>query len=197
MLGTAKFVRLAIIASVALFALGASAQPEKHLREVNVTADSAPGWLPSVAQSQLAEKAALAYLAAEDAGKASDAYGFFADLNKQNTPFAEYEKNVKHSMEQLGPVLERRIVRVTWTKDSPQAPVPGIFAAIDFASRFTKADRHCGYIVLYQAREGDEFKVMREEANFIDNETAARVAPGEVDRIWAQLSANCPNYPSH
>ncbi len=54
-------------------------------REVNVTTDSAPGWIPTVEQSQQAEKAAHAYLAAEDTGDADAAYKFFAAINKSHT----------------------------------------------------------------------------------------------------------------
>jgi hypothetical protein len=51
-------------------------------RVVNVTTDSAPGWIPSIEQSAQAERAARAYLAAEDSGDADAAYKFFASVNK-------------------------------------------------------------------------------------------------------------------
>lgn len=168
-------------------------------REVNVTSDSVPGWIPSVEQSQQAENAAHAYLAAEDSGDADAAYKFFAAINKSHTPFDDYKTNVARTQTELGAVVERRFVKVTWTKDSPNAPMPGIYAAIDIASRFANAERHCGYLILYQPDTGGDFQIMREESNFIKNSAFADIAhtksQAEADAIWAQLSANCPNYP--
>jgi Protein of unknown function (DUF4019) len=189
--------RFVLSIAAAMFFSASSVQSDETAakpapRVINITSDSAPGWLPSVAQSDTAEQTARDYLAAEDAGRAEDAYGYFADLNKQHTPLADYKTNMEKMNAELGPVIERRIVKVTWTKDSPQAPIPGVYAAIDLISRFANADRHCGYLILYQAPVGDDFKVMREEANFMDNKTAN--ASG-AEEAWAKLSVNCPNYP--
>jgi hypothetical protein len=189
--------RFALSVVAAVFFSATSVQSDETATEpaprvINITSDSAPGWLPSVAQSDSAEKAAHDYLAAEDIGRVEEAYGYLADLNKQHMPFAEYKANIEEANAKIGSVIERRIVKVTWTKDSPQAPIPGVYAAIDLISRFANADRHCGFLILYQAPTGGDFKVMREEANFMDNQTAN--ASG-ADEAWAKLSANCPNYP--
>lgn len=185
-----------IVATMCLaFALSAHADAP---REINITSDSAPGWYPSVEQSAAAEKAARAYLATEDAGNAEEAYKFFSDLEKKDTPLEEFKANVAHLRAELGAPIERRIVKVTWTKDSADAPIPGIYAAIDLASRFEKADRHCGYLILYQPDAGGDFQVMREESNILGNEAAADIArkgsQADVEAIWAKLSANCPNF---
>jgi len=192
MLATRFFLSIA----AAMFFSASSAQSDETAakpapRVINITTDSAPGWLPSVAQGDMAEQTARDYLAAEDAGRAEDAYGYFADLNKQNTSLADYKTNIEKMNAEIGPVIERRIVKVTWTKDSPQAPIPGVYAAIDLVSRFANADRYCGFLILYQASAGGDFKVMREEANFMNNQTAS--ASG-ADEAWAKLSTNCPNY---
>ncbi len=168
-------------------------------REINITSDSAPGWLPTIEQSDVAERTARAYLAAEDAGRAEDAYKFFADLQKKDISLEEFRSDVAHLRVQLGAPIERRIVKVTWTKDSQAAPIPGVYAAIDLASRFENADRHCGYLILYQPDSGGDFQVMREESNILDNATAADIArkgsQADVEAVWAKLSANCPNFP--
>jgi Protein of unknown function (DUF4019) len=167
-------------------------------REINITSDSAPGWLPTIEQSDAAERTARAYLAAEDAGHAEDAYKFFADLQKKDISLEEFRPNVARLRAQLGAPIERRIVKITWTKDSQAAPIPGVYAAIDLASRFENADRHCGYLILYQPDSGGDFQVMREESNILDNATAADIArkgsQTDVEAVWAKLSANCPNF---
>ena len=133
-------------------------------RVVNVTSDSTPGWLPTVEQGDLAERIARDYLAAEYSGDVEKAYGYFTDLNKRHLPFDQFATGVKNFVAKAGPVVEQRIVKVTWTKDPADAPLP-----------------------------------MREEANFIDNVSAEAMAQQHdqafVDRAWAQLSVNCPNYP--
>lgn len=168
-------------------------------REVNVTSDSAPGWLPSIEQSETAEKTAHDYLAARDMGRIDDAYGFLADLNKQHLSLATYSAGTVEFNQKAGGVIERRIVKVTWTKDSPNAPLPGIYAALDTVSRFANIDRACGYLILYQPTSGDDFRVMREEENVLGNDVARSIEQkqgrAELDKLWAQLSQHCPNYP--
>ncbi len=96
-----------------------------------------------------------------------------------------------------GPVVERRITMLTWTKDPPGGPAPGVYAAFDLVSRFAKVDRHCGYLVLYQPPAGGPFRVARQQDVYMDNATASAItADGKqsVDDAWAQLSSACPNY---
>jgi hypothetical protein len=91
-------------------------------------------------------------------------------------------------------------LKVTWTKDPAQAPLPGIYAAIDLAGQFANVDRDCGYIVLYQQPAGGDFAIMRRENNYLDNATARNIeekqSKAEVEKIWGRLSRYCPNYGS-
>jgi hypothetical protein len=199
----AKLIKFSMAFAMVTTLLGATIASSQDAtkpqpRVVNVTSDSTPGWLPSIEQSAAAEKTAREYLAAEDSGRAQDAYRYLHDLDKRGQPFDVYDANLKKFDAQAGQVTERRIVKVTWTKDPQQAPLPGVYAAIDLASRFANIDRHCGYLVVYQPDAGGEFQVMREESNFIDNASAAQMEQqhgrGSVDQMWAQLSRNCPNY---
>ena len=175
----------------------AAPKPAGAPRQVYVTSDSAPGWTPSVEIEEAARGAALRYLATMDEGRYADAYALLADRNRQESLEA-YEARVRAFNVRAGKVIERRITRITWTKDPAAAPAPGAYAAIDVVSRFLAIDRHCGYLVLYQPPSGGEFRVMREESNFMDNEVARAIAtqhsPAEVDAAWAKLSAACPNY---
>ncbi|HEY5338461.1 MAG TPA: DUF4019 domain-containing protein [Rhizomicrobium sp.] len=190
----------------ALFVLSASttvhgqdtSKPAQPMRVINLTSDSAPGWRPSVEQSTLVEKTARDYFAAKDADRTEDAYRYLAKIDAKDQPFDQYAADLKKFNAQSGPVIERRLIKVTWTKDPQQAPMPGVYAAIDMASRFANIDRHCGYVVLYQEPAGGGFSVMREESNFIDNSSAAGIervhGAASLDQMWAQLSSNCPNY---
>jgi len=168
--------------------------------QINLTSDSAPGWLPSKEQIAEARKTTEQFLDAKDSGRSSEAYSFLADFNRKTQPFSSFADGLLKFNQEAGPVKERRIVTVTWTKDPAQAPSPGVYAALDIVSRFAKIDRHCGFIILYQSPLGGAFHVMREEINFLDNKTAKKIeqehSKADVERAWAKLSTNCPNYPT-
>jgi hypothetical protein len=112
--------------------------------------------------------------------------------------FDRFSKRVREFNTRAGTVKERRILEITWTKDPANAPAPGVYAAVDLASRFENIDRHCGYIVLYQSDASVPFLVMRQEQNFITNKDARQIAmkqsPSAVDEVWGKLSRSCPNY---
>jgi hypothetical protein len=167
-------------------------------REINVTPDSAPGWLPSVELEKSASDTATDYLGKMDRERYADAYALRSDFDRQES-FAAFSDRVRAFNARAGAVVERRLVKTTWTKDPAHAPAPGIYAAIDFVSGFQNIDRDCGYLVLYQPPTGGGFKIMREENNFLDNATARAIAQrqsnAEVEKAWAKASANCPNYP--
>jgi hypothetical protein len=168
--------------------------------QINVTTDSAPGWLPTVDQIEQVRRTTRDFLAAKEAGRAMDAYALLAEGDKKDQPFEVFADGIARFNRKAGPAKETRIVKVTWTKDPAQAPAPGIYAALDITSRYENIDRYCGYIVLYQAPTGGGFRVTREEANFLDNATARTIekqhSRADVDKAWSQLIAHCPNYPA-
>ena len=134
------------------------------------------------------------FLAAKDGGQAAEAYAMLSDLDKAHQPFADFASALEVFNHRAGAVLERRVVAVNWTKNPAQAPLPGIYAAVDIVSRFAEIDRDCGFLVLYQSPSGGDYRIMREEDNILDNATARKMSSAEADAAWAKLSANCPNY---
>jgi hypothetical protein len=172
--------------------------PPRVPREVSVTKDSAPGWVPSAELEDSARRAASAYLDALDQGHFLDAYALRADNNRQDS-FDNFSDRVKTFNALSGAVIERRLTKITWTKNPANAPAPGIYAAIDLVSSFKNIDRDCGYVVLYQPPAGGDFRVIREENAYLDNATAQQIFSSQssvgVDKAWASLSSRCPNYP--
>jgi hypothetical protein len=166
--------------------------------EINVTSDSAPGWVPSADQRARVPQIAQGLFAALDSGQYEKAYELLTASQRALESFDRFRKRVSEFNAQAGAVKDRRIVKVTWTKDPAKAPAPGIYAAVDVVSRFENVDRHCGYLVLYQRDAASPFLVARQEDNYMTNENARQIAmkqsPQAVDEIWGRLSKNCPNY---
>jgi len=177
-----------------LAAIAVAAQAQTAPREVNVTSDSAPGWIPSEALERQALDTLRAYFAAWDGGKADQAYAMMAPVNRQMTPFAEFDRTTAAFHAASGALISRRVLKVTWTKDPANSPGPGVYVAIDEAARYVGTSRQCGYVVLFQPPGGGPFQVMRVENNFLSDADAAKMAPGQADSAWATVSANCPNY---
>jgi hypothetical protein len=166
--------------------------------ELDITSDSAPGWLPSTSQDPQVLVRTNDYFSALDQQQYQRAYAMMTEANRNLLSLAQFIRQNQEFHERSGPLVQRNILRITWTKDPAAAPFPGVYAAVDVAARFANVDRHCGYVVLYQGPSGGEFEVMREESNFIDNATAKAIERQQsgafLDRSWAKLAANCPNY---
>lgn len=182
---------------VALFAAAAGAQPPA-MREVNITSDSAPGWLPSVAQEAAARTVLDGYFVAIEAGDDRRAYAMMIPGQQAVVPFADFAAGNAAFRTLAGALRDRRVLKLTWTKDPARAPRPGIYAAFDVAARYANVDRQCGYVILYQEREGAPFGVARTESNSIDDATAREIertrGRAGLDQVWAELSSRCPNY---
>ena len=147
-----------------------------------------------------ATRAIATYFSFLDSGNAERAYEMMDDAAKASIPVMAFTEQSEKFHAQAGALLDRRLLKFTWLKNPTDAPLPGIYAAVDIASRFEKIDRHCGYIVLYQRPSGGAFHVMRAESNFIDNATAKKIettrSKFDLDKAWTELSRNCPNFPS-
>lgn len=202
-------VLLAIMVLSGFASQGGAQQPSapnndgkaKVAREVNITSDSAPGWIPSETQEEQVILATKDYFFALDSGQYRTAYEMMAPMNKQYVPYPQFMEQSRRFRDQAGPVLSRSTLKITWTKDPANGPFPGIYAAVDVAGKFENVDRECGYLVFYQNPSGGGFQLLRAESNFIDNATAQNIertkSRAALDEMWASLSANCPNYASN
>jgi hypothetical protein len=187
-------LRFAIAVLLAFTVVAASGVADAR-RSVNITADSEPGWIPAEDLERQVLQVMNTYFAAFESGRYDEAHAMMTDGMKANLSASEYATAKRELHFRSGKLRDRKILKVTWSKNPQRARTsPGIFAAVDVATRYANIDRHCGYVMLHQEPTGGPFKVMREEANFIDNETASGMSPDELTKTWAQLAANCPNY---
>lgn len=191
------------IATALIIAQGAAVAettwpPETVPPQINVTTDSSRGWLPSQAQISGVRKTTEDFLAEKDSGQTVAAYALLADINREHQALADFAAEASKFNQQAGAAIERRVTKITWTRDPADAPAPGVYAALDLTSTFANIHRHCGFLILYQPPDGGTFKVMREESNFLDDPAAKTIeqqhSQAELDKVWAQVSAHCPNY---
>ena len=194
--------KAAIAAVLSLISVGAfagnQAAQREGWREINVTIDSAPGWIPSAALEDEADAMLKSYFRAFDMGNDRGSWELTDDGFKSITTFAEFQAGNVKVRNDVGRLKKLSVLKVTWTKDPAEAPRQGIYVAIDIAGQFTKAKRQCGYVVLFKTTESDSFRLARIENNFMTDATYRSIAkqksPKEADRLWSRLSSNCPNY---
>jgi hypothetical protein len=182
--------------TVAFLFAAAPAFAQQSPRTVNLTPDSAPGWIPSEELEHLALKAAQDYLQARDQENYASSYALLTPNMKRHESAPEHESSGRAFNAEAGPLLSREIVKLTWTKDPANAPAPGVYAAIDVSAKYANIDRQCGYVIAYQRPEGGPFLVMRTESTMLSNAAAAEMAANgqNVDELWRQVSRVCPNY---
>lgn len=196
-LGVSAAVMLAIAMAPAMAAVTLQLSPTAT-SEINVTSDSARGWIPSAELRQRALTTVEAYLDAVEGGRYAEAFGMHTETTRRNQSLAEFTQHSQKFKALAGPARSWRVLKITWTKDPARAPSPGIYVAVDLTGRFANVDRHCGYVILHQPPTGSEFSIMRRENNYLDNATARNIehkhSREELDKAWEQLSRFCPNY---
>lgn len=187
-----------IAAATAVLSAASAAGGQAPVREVNVTSDSERGWIPPVELEAQAKATVERFWTAYTSGRADDAYALIGPDLTVHMSKAQYKAHVADTLAKIGKPADVRFVKVTWTKDSPRAPEPGVYVAIDIEAKFESALRYCGYVVLHQAKPDAPFTVSRHQQGFIDDATAraveAKDSRGTLDALWAQMIEGCPNY---
>jgi hypothetical protein len=153
---------------------------------------SAPdGWEPTAKDQSQIESETYGYYSAKDAGDYAGAYAMFADGMKEAAHFDTWSANARSQNAKAGHVLNRLITKITWYKDPPSAPEPGIYAAADFSGQFENDPIYCGYLAWHRGADG-KFRVIREEENFIDKGSIAKMGLIDVKALAAKFGCPMP-----
>jgi hypothetical protein len=158
-----------------------SSLPRQNIASTNAD----PEWRPSAEQRTSVEAATMAYFLARDSNRAAEAYAFLSARLKDYQSPSAYQRRIEGFNAKAGPVRARRLRAVTWYKDSRQAG-PGLYVAVDYSSDFSNLALHCGYVVWNEQPDG-AFVQVREEENFIDQETMAKLKPDSLGSVRAQF----------
>jgi hypothetical protein len=151
---------------------------------------SAPdGWKPSTSDQSQIESRTYRYYGFKDAGDYAAAYAMFDHGMKESAHFDSWASNARSQNIKAGRVLKRQILKITWYKDPPSAPEPGIYAAADFSGQFENDPIYCGYLAWHRAADGN-YRIIREEENFIDKGTIAKMNETEVKALAAKFGCS-------
>lgn len=110
---------------------------------------------------------------------------------KEAAHFDTWSANAKAQNTKAGHLLNRRILKITWYKDPPSAPEPGIYAAADFSGQFENDPIYCGYLAWHRGVDG-KYRIIREEENFIDKESIAKMGLTDVKALVAKFGCTMP-----
>jgi hypothetical protein len=108
---------------------------------------------------------------------------------KEAAHFDSWASDAKSQNSKAGHILNRRILKITWYKDPPSAPEPGIYAAADFSGQFENDPIYCGYLAWHRGADGS-YRIIREEENFIDIGTIAKMSQTEVRALAAKFGCS-------
>lgn len=141
-------------------------------------------WQPSALDREKIVAVSDAYFAAKDEGRYAQAYDFLADRLKAMSPFERWQANARSFASRAGRVARRRVVDVSWYANPPET-APGLYAAADFRADFATLEL-CGYVV-WLLRSDGSWRMVREEQNILDHETARGASPDQLARIHGAM----------
>lgn len=99
-----------------------------------------------------------------DAGDVKSSFDQLAPTFQGNLTSVEWRRVIEESTAKLGKRRSRTLRRVVWYENPANAPLPGLYAAVEFDSVFENASRHFRFVILH-SQNGEPFKVMRSEAD--------------------------------
>jgi hypothetical protein len=136
-------------------------------------------------QVRRVEQQTRLYFDATDQGRYTDAYGFMGKGMKQGMSFAAWKQKSEAFNAGAGPVQQRTISKITWYFNPPQV-AQGLYAAVDYTSKFAEIDLHCGFLAWHEQPDG-KFVLVREEVNYVDKQTRQKLSSEEVEKIRQQF----------
>ena len=142
-------------------------------------------WQPSPADVEAVLDRTNTYLAAKDSGRFRDAYDMLSPTNQAMATFETWSGQARAFNSEAGASRGRQLIRVTWYNDPPGAPVPGIYAAVDFNGDFAGLHFLCGYVVWLLQPDGS-WQLVREEQNRASRADSPDMTAENIARIRAQ-----------
>ncbi len=132
--------------------------------------------LPSDAAGKAIIARSKAYLQDKQARHYDRAYAMIAgNMQSYLTPDL-FRSGAERFLSEAGKPGGVQFTRVTWYQDPPDAPEPGLYAAVDFTAHYADLELMCGYLMWHKLVDG-RFVLVREEQNFIGRPAAQQMVP--------------------
>lgn len=119
--------------------------------------------LPTRPREKEAVDFAVAWLDLVEAGDEARSYELLTPTFQHNLTRADWHAAVAATKATQGKLQQRSLRRVVWYDNPENAPLPGVYAAVEFDSVFEKSNKHFRYVVLH-SQDGAPFRVMRSES---------------------------------
>ena len=120
-----------------------------------------------------AVKVASDWLDLVESGNDERSYAMLAPIFQRNLTAESWRESVTERNYKIGKRLSRKLRRVVWYDNPLNAPLPGLYAAVEFDSVFENADKHFQFVILH-SENGIPFQIMRNEFTVALKNTGAK-----------------------
>lgn len=106
-------------------------------------------------------------------GNAQQSFSMLAPIFQQNLTPDTWRESVLDRNAKTGKLISRKLRRVVWYDNPVNAPLPGLYAAVEFDSLFENTDKHFQFVILHSQND-EAFKIMRNEADVVVKNTSIK-----------------------
>lgn len=111
------------------------------------------------------------YFSALDEGRYADAFVTADDAMTGGATLSDWSEQQKRFQASAGAVTERRIGRLTWYSNPPNAPF-GHYGAVDYVASRALQDE-CGYLIWYRPSADAALRLIRQETTLLPHNLPA------------------------
>ena len=131
--------------------------PQLSLAEIINNSESNPREAEAV-------KIANDWLNIVESGDDKQSFSMLPPIFQQNLTQDTWRESVLDRNAKTGKLISRKLRRVVWYDNPANAPLPGLYAAVEFDSLFENTDKHFQFVILHSQND-EAFKVIRNEAD--------------------------------
>jgi hypothetical protein len=149
------------------------------------------GWKPGPADVKTVMDLTARYFEARDRGRYREAWSLLTPTMQEISPLARWQAAHKAFNDRAGGGLRRAPVKLTWYDNPPNAPVAGIFAAVDFVGKADKLQIICGYLMWLRQGDGS-WRLTRDEEGSIEDKPGVTSSVEQVAQAKAAMGCAEP-----
>ncbi|HYI39526.1 MAG TPA: DUF4019 domain-containing protein [Allosphingosinicella sp.] len=149
------------------------------------------GWTPGPADVKTIMDLTARYFEGRDSGRYRDAWNLLTPSMQEMNPLPRWQAAHKAFNDRAGGGLRRGPVKVSWYDNPVNAPVAGIFAAVDFVGKADKLQIICGYLMWLRQPDGS-WRLTREEEGSIEDRPGVKSGAEQLAQAKAAMGCTEP-----